>query len=47
MMIIGEIARCGAEGARTLSNSQAKRTVIGLNSGEHAHARGVTDGEPS
>jgi hypothetical protein len=24
MMVIGEIAECGAEGARTLSNSQAK-----------------------
>ena len=46
MMVMGEIAKCGAEGARTLSNSQAKRTVTGLYSGEHARAMGVTDGEP-
>lgn len=36
MMVTGEIATCGAEGARTLSNSQAKGTVTGLYSGEHA-----------
>ena len=34
---MGETVLCGAEGERTLSNSQAKRTVTGLHSGEHAH----------
>lgn len=43
---MGETAVCGAEGASTLSNSQAARTVTGLDSGEHAHEKGVTDGEP-
>lgn len=43
---MGETAVRGAEGARTLSNSQATRTVTGLNSGEHARKKGVTDGEP-